>query len=87
MRKLLLTTAVYAMTTMPAYAYGGPGMSVGALAVALGILGSIFLALFSVIYYPIKRMLKRRKTKKELREHPAAETEKASVDHEKTAEL
>lgn len=82
MRRLLLTTAVYVMTIMPAYAYLGPGMGAGTIAVALGLFGSIFLALFAVVYYPIKRMLKRKKSKKELRENPAAKTEKASVDHE-----
>ena len=43
-----------------AYAYIGPGLGVGTIAVALGFVGSIFLALFAVLYYPIKRMIKRR---------------------------
>lgn len=45
-----------------AEAYIGPGVASGALAAVVGVIGSIFLALFAVIYYPIKRMLKRRKT-------------------------
>jgi hypothetical protein len=44
-----------------AQAYIGPGVGAGALAAVVGVLGSIFLALFAVIYYPIKRMLKKRK--------------------------
>ena len=45
-----------------AHAYIGPGVASGALAAVVGVIGSIFLALFAVIYYPIKRMLKRRKS-------------------------
>ena len=70
MRMLMLTAVLY-IVTMPTHAYIGPGMGAGALAVALGVLGSIFLALFAVIYYPVKRMLKQRKTKNELRQRTA----------------
>ena len=45
----------------PMYAYIGPGMSGGVIATILGIIGSIFLALFGILYYPIKRFLKKRK--------------------------
>tara|TARA_B100000212_G_C27305385_1_gene503370 strand:+ start:203 stop:391 length:189 start_codon:yes stop_codon:yes gene_type:complete len=45
----------------PIYAYIGPGMSGGVIATILGIIGSIFLALFGILYYPIKRFLKKRK--------------------------
>jgi hypothetical protein len=36
------------------------GHSAGAIAAVLGVIASIFLALFAVIYYPVKRMIKRR---------------------------
>ena len=39
--------------------YFGPGVTGGALAAMLGIVGSIFLALFGILYYPIKRSIKR----------------------------
>jgi len=45
-----------------AQAYIGPGVGVGAIAAALGVLGAIALALFAVIYYPVKRLLKGRKS-------------------------
>jgi hypothetical protein len=45
----------------PAFAYVGPGLGAGAIAVTLGILGSIFTAILGVIYYPIKRLIKKRK--------------------------
>ena len=39
-----------------ALAYIGPGMGAGTLGVLLGLLGSVFLALFAFFWYPIKRL-------------------------------
>ena len=44
-----------------AFAYLGPGMGGGFIAAILGVIGAILLALFGILYYPIKRMLKNRK--------------------------
>jgi O-antigen/teichoic acid export membrane protein len=44
-----------------ASAYIGPGMGGGVFAAVLGVIGAILLALFGILYYPIKRMLKNRK--------------------------
>ena len=46
-----------------AQAYIGPGLGAGAIGTVLGVLGSIFLALFAVLYYPIKRIVKRRRAR------------------------
>jgi flagellar motor component MotA len=54
-----------AASALPAQAYIGPGMGAGMIATILGILGAIFLAVFGVLYYPIKRMIKKNKAKKE----------------------
>jgi flagellar motor component MotA len=54
-----------AALALPAQAYIGPGMGAGMIATILGILGAIFLAVFGVLYYPIKRMIKKNKAKKE----------------------
>ena len=53
-----------AMTTVPALllcshqalAYIGPGMGAGTLGVVLGLLGSVFLALFAFLWYLLKRL-------------------------------
>lgn len=45
----------------PALAYIGPGVGAGAIGAVLGVIGSIFLGLFAILWYPIKRMMKRRK--------------------------
>jgi len=42
-------------------AYIGPGMGGGVIAGVLGIIGAVLLALFGILYYPIKRALKNRK--------------------------
>ena len=45
----------------PIYAYVGPGASGGLIATIFGIVGSIILAIFGILYYPIKRFLKKRR--------------------------
>lgn len=40
-----------------AHAYVGPGLGAGTLGVILGLIGSVFLALFAFFWYPIKRAL------------------------------
>jgi len=52
-----LTTAALPLSS--AEAYVGPGVSAGAIAVVLGILGSVFLALFAIVWYPLKRLMKK----------------------------
>ena len=47
---------------LPAYAYIGPGAGAGTIAVALGVLASIIMALFALLWYPLKRFAKKRKT-------------------------
>ena len=51
---------------MPAYAYVGPGMGGGVIVAIIGFFAAIFLGLWGILYYPIKRALKKRKDKKEL---------------------
>ena len=58
--RLFLTLALVALPGL-AHAYIGPGLGAGAIAAALGVIGSILLALFAVVYYPIKRMRKKRR--------------------------
>ncbi|WP_089730012.1 hypothetical protein [Candidatus Thiosymbion oneisti] len=57
---LIASLIVYPMVGLT---YVGPGLGVGALALILGILGSVLLALFTIFWYPLKRMLQRWKQK------------------------
>ena len=61
MNKMNLIIALLIISS-PASAYIGPGMGGGVIAAVLGVIGAVLLALFGILYYPIKRMLK--KTKK-----------------------
>ena len=54
-------TIVLSSISSPASAYIGPGMGGGLIAAVLGVIGAFLLALFGILYYPIKRMLKNRK--------------------------
>ena len=47
-------------------AYVGPGMSGGFIVAVIGIFVAIFLGLFGVIYYPIKRIINKRKKIKKI---------------------
>ena len=47
--------------TGTAQAYVGPGLGAGALGAVVGVIGAVLLALFSILYYPIKRAMRRRK--------------------------
>ena len=60
MNKLNLIT-IFIFISSPVFAYLGPGMGGGVIAAVLGIIGALLLAIFGVLYYPIKRMIKNRK--------------------------
>ena len=60
MNKVNLIIALLIISS-PAFAYIGPGMGGGVIAAVLGVIGAVLLALFGILYYPIKRMLKNRK--------------------------
>ena len=57
---LLAATAVGALP-LPAEAYLGPGLGLGALGAIAAIILSVILALFAVFWYPLKRLLRRRR--------------------------
>ena len=60
MKKINLVIVLLSIN-IPAYAYIGPGIGGGLIAAVLGVVGAVLLALFGILYYPIKRMLKNRK--------------------------
>tara|TARA_B100000902_G_C27281235_1_gene901915 strand:- start:383 stop:604 length:222 start_codon:yes stop_codon:yes gene_type:complete len=54
------------LISLPSYAYIGPGMGGGVITAIIGFFAAVFLALWGILYYPIKRALKNRKEKKML---------------------
>jgi hypothetical protein len=74
MRSTILTIIIATAILLPAnaaYAYVGPGLGAGTLAVAVGLIGSVILAIFAIVWYPIKRILKRRRTNAEAKDPKA----------------
>ena len=52
------------LISLPSHAYIGPGMGGGVIAAIVGFFVAILLGIWGVLYYPIKRALKKRKDKK-----------------------
>jgi len=63
MNKSILFLSLLAVS-LPAYAYIGPGMGGGVIAVIIGFFAAILLGLWGILYYPIKRALKKRRDRK-----------------------
>ena len=64
MRLFLLLALSIALLPGLAQAYVGPGLGAGAIGAVLGVIGAVLLAIFAVVYYPLKRALRNRKTAK-----------------------
>ena len=65
MFKLISGLIIFCLITTSSFAYLGPGVGGGVIAATIGIIVAIFAALFGLIWFPIKRLLKKRKDRKE----------------------
>lgn len=63
MYKLALNSILFYLFCTPVFAYLGPGMGGGVIAATLGIIVAIFAALFGLIWFPLKRLIKKKKKK------------------------
>jgi hypothetical protein len=54
-----------ALFASPAAAYVGPGAGISVLGSLLGILATIFVAIGAILFWPIRKLMKRRKARKE----------------------
>ena len=68
MFKLIFSSIIFCLFSTPSFAYLGPGVGGGIIAATIGIIVAIFAALFGLIWFPIKRLLKKRKEKKSLQD-------------------
>ena len=64
MYKLILKILFFSLLSTSSYAYLGPGVGGGMIAATIGVIVAIFAALFGLIWFPVKRLLKKRKEKK-----------------------
>lgn len=64
MYKLIFKTLLIFFVSTSSFAYLGPGVGGGMIMATLGIVVAIFAALFGLIWFPIKRILKKRKKNK-----------------------
>lgn len=71
LKSILLLVSVFFVA--PLEAYVGPGAGISVLGSLLGILATIFVALGAVIFWPLRKMMKRRKAN-------AAATQDAGAD-------
>lgn len=64
MQQTLILLVILLLLPTYAHAYIGPGLGLGALGAVIGVIFSIFLAVFAVFWYPIKRLINTIKKKK-----------------------
>jgi len=63
-KAILLAALVLPLAATDAHAYIGPGGAVSALGALLALVAAIFIALFGFLWFPIKRMLRKKREKK-----------------------
>lgn len=61
---VLLVCLLLAMTS-PAVAYIGPGAGISVLGSLLGILATMFVAIGAILFWPLRKLLKRRKSRRD----------------------
>ena len=67
MYKIVLAIFLFFCLTTHSSAYLGPGIGGGILVATLGIIIAFFAAIFGLLWFPIKRFLKKKKKKKEIK--------------------
>ncbi len=65
MFKLFFSSLLFLSITTSSFAYLGPGIGGGVIAATLGIILAILAAIFGLIWFPIKRLIKNRKKQKD----------------------
>jgi O-antigen/teichoic acid export membrane protein len=64
MRLIFLILLISVFLIDNAYAYVGPGLGLGAIGAFVGVVVAVLLAIVGVIWYPLKRMLRKFKAAK-----------------------
>ena len=64
MYKIILLTLLFFLINTYSFAYLGPGVGGGMMAATLGIIFALLAAIFGLIWFPLKRLLKKRRQEK-----------------------
>ena len=67
--RFLFLLIIFSIISQVAWAYVGPGLALSTILITLGVIGSLLLAILSVIYYPIKRLIKKNRSKKKIKKN------------------
>lgn len=59
MQMITFLSILLVLLPQTAHAYIGPGLGMGVIGVILGVIFSIFLAIFGIFWYPLKRLYKK----------------------------
>ena len=59
---MLAPTLTVVVVSTAAHAYKGPGLGLGVIGMVLALVFSVFLAVLAIVWYPIKRILRKNKT-------------------------
>lgn len=54
------------LVPLPAHAYIGPGAGLGAIGTVLAVIGALFLLVVGFVWYPVKRLLRKKKKDQDL---------------------
>jgi hypothetical protein len=64
MPRTILTVILMCLST-PAFAYIGPGAGISVLGSVLGILATIVVTIGAILFWPLRKLMKRRKARTE----------------------
>ena len=65
MYRIIIILLFLVIFEVPSYSYLGPGLGGGVIAATLGLIIAIFAAIFGILWFPIKRLIKKRSSRKE----------------------
>lgn len=84
-----ITLIVLTLTSISANAYVGPGLGLGVLGVLLGGVLAVLLAVAGVVWYPVKRLMKKMKAagKRSHESEPEAADKKDKDKNEQSDEV
>ena len=60
-----LLLIVLCLQATPALAYIGPGLGTGVIASVLGIVAAILMLIVGIVWYPVKRLVKKMRSKEQ----------------------